>query len=98
MRYREWADKARDAAPENLIQNPLRVELVAFLPIPGSWPKKKRQEMAGQFHRQKPDSDNLMKCIDALWDQDCGIAIGSVRKFWDDGKGPRIEVTVSIVP
>ena len=31
------------------------------MPIPKSWSKKKKAEMIGRPHRQKPDLDNLIK-------------------------------------
>jgi len=67
---------------------------VAFLPMPESWSKRKKAEMAGQLHRAKPDRDNIDKAIlDSLFANDSGIATGHIEKRWDDGKGPRIEIT-----
>lgn len=95
MRYREWADRARAAAPKDMTQDPVSVDWTAYLPMPASWSAKKRASMTGQLHRQKPDSDNISKAIfDALFKNDCGIATGSFRKCWDDGNGPRINVAV----
>ena len=70
----------------------------AYLPIPGSWTKRKKAAMAGTLHRQKPDRDNIDKAIlDALFAEDSGIAAGHLEKRWDDGKGPRLEVTFETI-
>lgn len=95
MRYRAWADSARAAAPKDMPKDPVDVNFTAYLPMPKSWSAKKREAMRGQLHRQKPDVDNIFKSLaDALWKSDCGIAIGSFCKRWDDGKGPRTEMAV----
>lgn len=50
---------------------------------------------SGAPHRNKPDGDNILKSIcDALFKRDEVIVDKRVRKFWDDGLGPRIEVHV----
>lgn len=93
LRYREWADKARAAAGG--LGDPTEVSWTAYFQMPKSWSKMKRAEMKGTPHRQKPDRDNVDKAVlDALFKQDCGVAIGFLRKFWDDGNGPRLEVSI----
>lgn len=55
------------------------------LPMPQSWPAKKRAAMDGQPHRQKPDLDNLLGGLfDAAMPlEDCHIAeLGALRKVW----------------
>ena len=94
MRYREWADRARETAGE-LPQNPGTLNWTAYLPIPKSWSKVKRSVAAGQPHRQKPDRDNIDKAVlDSLFKQDSGIHTGTIKKLWDDGNGPRIEIEI----
>lgn len=94
MQYRAWADRAREAAPD-LPEEPLRVEAVAYLPMPKSWSSLKRDTARGAYHRQKPDGDNILKAIcDALFQEDKVIAIKRIEKRWDDGNGPRVEVNV----
>lgn len=96
LRYRAWADIARLAAVDagaNLSLTPYQVSWTAFLPIPESWPKKKKAAYAGSLHRQKPDRDNIDKAIlDALFTNDAGVAAGTLVKRWDDGHGPRIVI------
>lgn len=95
MRYRAWSDHARLQAPAGYPLYPVEVHLKAFFEIPSSWSKKKRFQMGGQYHRQKSDWDNVAKGVcDFLWEEDEMIAVGSLVKRWDDGAGPRVEVTV----
>lgn len=94
VRYRLWADRARLAAPE-LPEMPARVRAIAFLSLPDSLSKRKRAEMVGKPHRVRPDSDNILKAIcDALFANDAVIYDEHILKFWDDGKGARVEVSV----
>lgn len=96
MRYRAWADSARASAPADLPSQPLSVSWVAYLPLPKSWRKPLQDAMRGQLNRHKPDRDNIDKAVcDALWKDDSVIAHGTLEKRWDDGKGPRIEITIS---
>jgi Holliday junction resolvase RusA-like endonuclease len=54
-----------------------------YLPMPVSWSKKKRAQMEGKPHQQKPDIDNLLKSIfDCLTDDDSFIHSITARKFW----------------
>lgn len=62
-----------------------------YLPMPQSWSKKKRLEMNGMPHRQKPDFDNLVKAFtDALTIDDSMIWNCTIKKYWSDT--PRIVV------
>jgi Holliday junction resolvase RusA-like endonuclease len=95
LRYRAFADHARASAPIDLPPFPESVSWTAYLPLPDSWSQKKKGAHAGRLHQSKPDRDNIDKAIlDALWESDSCIAHGVVEKRWDDGKGPRIELTV----
>lgn len=57
-----------------------------YLPMPASWSKRKRAEMDGKPHQDKPDWDNLIKAVqDSLLDNDSKVwEFGPVRKFWSD--------------
>ena len=95
MRYRKWADKAREAAPPNLPQEPVSVSVRAYFDIPKSASKGRRLFLGGNNHRQKPDADNIVKAVcDALFKRDECIAEMHVQKFWNDGYGARVEVEV----
>jgi Holliday junction resolvase RusA-like endonuclease len=92
VRYRAYADALR-AACEGRPLAPLAVSWQAYFPLPASWSKAKKEASRGQPHRSKPDRDNIDKGIlDALWDKDQCVALGSLSKFWDDGGGARIEL------
>ena len=59
-----------------------------FIPMPKSWSKKKRSEMAGTPHKQRPDLDNYIKgLLDALLEEDCKVWRVSARKIWVDTEG-----------
>lgn len=93
VRYRQFCDFAREKAGI-LPSDPLGIRIVAYLPIPPSWPGKKRTAMAGAYHRQRPDADNIAKAVmDALLPEDSVLAVLTVSKFWEDDAGPRLEVT-----
>jgi Holliday junction resolvase RusA-like endonuclease len=95
LKYRSWADVARLVAPRDLPAIPLDLEVRVFLPIPRSYSQAQRVAHEGMPHRAKPDIDNLLKSVmDALWPEDSHIARVTASKFWDDGNGPRVEVSV----
>jgi Holliday junction resolvase RusA-like endonuclease len=58
-------DAMKGAAPYD---GPVRLQMMATIPIPTSWSKKKRAlALAGEIRPiVKPDSDNLLKMMDAL--------------------------------
>ncbi|MER2492331.1 RusA family crossover junction endodeoxyribonuclease [Catenovulum sediminis] len=59
--------------------------VVFILPMSQSWSKKKKAQMNGQPHTQKPDADNLIKSLaDAVYDEDCEIWNFQVSKFWGE--------------
>ena len=64
------------------------LDISFFIPMPKSWSKKKRSEMAGTPHKQRPDLDNYIKgLLDALLKEDCKVWRVSARKIWVDTKG-----------
>jgi Holliday junction resolvase RusA-like endonuclease len=51
--------------------------------MPASWSGKKRREMDGKPHQQKPDTDNLVKALcDCLLDDDSHVWDVRARKVW----------------
>ena len=57
--------------------------VVFILPMPQSWSKKKKLEMDGSKHEDKPDLDNLLKALgDALYDNDSCIWDVRITKRW----------------
>lgn len=95
VRYRDWMDAARPFIPANLPTSPSGLSWTAYFPFPKSYSKKKRAELSGKPHQEKPDRDNCDKgLLDFLFTQDKSVAFGTIRKLWDDGSGARIEIEV----
>lgn len=96
VKWHQWKDAARPHVPENLLQSPVSVSWTAYFPFPKTYSASKKASFLGKPHQQKPDRDNIDKLIcDFLFEQDKGIAFGVLRKFWDDGNGPRIEIEIA---
>ena len=80
LRYRAFKDEVR----ARRVILPTDGAMVTFcLPMPKSWSQKKRREMDGEPHRQKPDLDNLVKALgDACYEDDSTIHMIAARKVW----------------
>lgn len=82
VRYRHYCDDVRlyeIRVPE------AGAHITFVLPMPKSWSKKKRAEMDGQPHQQKPDIDNLTKALlDALFEDDAHIWDVRTSKRWGE--------------
>lgn len=91
IRYRAFCDHVR-LLNVHLPQSGARVTFV--LPMPKSWSKKKRDELNGMAHTQKPDLDNLLKALaDAVYEEDAGIWDIHARKVW--GRDGLIEIVIN---
>jgi len=70
--------------------------------MPKSWSKKKRNELRGSLHQQKPDTSNLIKFPEdalkgILWEDDQLICQIAAQKSWqDEGKTVIYMTNVSI--
>lgn len=84
LRYRDYCDRIREAAPNTLAKADVYgIDVIAYLAMPASWSKKKKADYEGQIHRAKPDWDNIGKAVcDALLKEDSGICDGRTRKYW----------------
>ena len=92
VRYFEWCDVARRAAKKRS-ETPSKLTIVFYLPLPSN--AKKRGILPGDWHRAKPDIDNLCKSVmDSLWEDDSRIYSIAAAKMYDDGRGPRVELWV----
>ena len=82
MRY--WAFKDQIQAAK--LKLPKRGAHVVFcMPMPKSWPKKKKDQMIGLPHEQTPDLDNLLKALgDAVYKNDSAISDIRASKIWSD--------------
>ena len=79
---------------------PLVLEVVAYIAMPRTWSKSKKEAHAGQPHMTKPgpDADNILKAVaDSLVAEDVSIYRKHIEKYWDDGQGPRLEVKITAV-
>lgn len=80
MKYRSFCDQVRDL---KIYLPECGYHVTFILPMPKSWSKKKKIEMAGKPHQQVPDKDNLEKALlDALFQDDSHIWDGRVTKIW----------------
>lgn len=89
LRYYDFKDRLKEEWGGNPL--PETFWIVCYLPMPKSWSKKKKAEMQGTPHKQKPDADNLTKAFkDALYPEDSYVWDERCTKLWaDEG---RIEV------
>lgn len=84
-----------DRAP---LDGPLSVDIVVKVPIPQSWPKKRRQAaIDGEiWPTGRPDLDNIMKHVDAcnlvVWVDDAQIVDARMRKIYSEKPGLWIRV------
>ena len=68
-----------------------QIAITFNIPVPKSWSNKKKFEMIGQPHQQKPDIDNLVKAyMDAVLPEDEHIYQIFADKYWS--KNGSIEV------
>lgn len=59
------------------------LNIVFRIPMLDSWSQKKKNKMAGEYHQQKPDIDNLLKAFtDCLMTDDSKIYKVIVEKYW----------------
>lgn len=60
-----------------------RSKIIFWIPMPESWPNKKKCKEYGQPHRQKPDIDNLYKALlDCLYEDDSHVWCADIEKRW----------------
>lgn len=58
-------------------------DITFILPMPKSWTNKKKEQMNGTPHQQKPDIDNLLKALlDAIYKDDSKVWKISAKKIW----------------
>lgn len=85
LHYNAFKDMVRLAGIKEIPDVP---RIVFYIPMPASWPEKKKAEFDGQPHRAKPDIDNLQKALfDAVYHKhaetdDSHIWCGWKEKRW----------------
>jgi Holliday junction resolvase RusA-like endonuclease len=81
IRYRNFKDQCRAHG----VNVPESASVEYTIPMPASWSQKKREQMRGKPHRQRPDLDNLDKALlDAVLTEDSHIWQLHSRKVWGD--------------
>lgn len=84
-RYYHFADELREQWEGEV---PPMFRIVFMMPMPKSWSKKKRMEMTGRPHQQRPDVDNLTKAfLDALCEDDSYVYHVDAAKHWSEEGG-----------
>lgn len=96
VRYRAYRDEIR----LRRVWAPTDGDLVVFLlPIPSSWSQKQQRAADGQPHRQKPDTDNLLKALlDATYAEDAHLWTITPAKVWSSTPGILIARRDPLVP
>ncbi len=83
VRYRAWKDALRASCAANGWVLGGVLSAVFYIPMPPSWSKKKRAEMSGMPHQQKPDIDNCAKAVMDSFNKDDGhVHTLVVSKRW----------------
>jgi len=100
-RTKEYEKKIRTAFMEQTgekLDGPIYAHLTAYMRIPESAPKKRKQDMEeGKIRPEiKPDLDNIVKCLDALnglaFDDDKSIVAVVAEKWYSNT--PRLEIVL----
>ncbi len=90
-----WKNEAKKYIPQDITNRPAIVRIMAYLQFPKSYTNKKKESLDTKPHRVKPDNDNIVKLVlDLIWENDSCIYDIHCKKYWDDGKGPRLEIDV----
>jgi len=93
-RYWAYCDEMKYKANKERFTVPAELTVHFYLPMPESWPERRKQAMEGQPHQSRPDLDNLLKAFkDALCPEDGYVHhYINVRKLW--ARKGRIEVVL----
>ncbi len=88
---------ASQIAPDELITEEIKLNIVVYRKIPKSFSKKKHLASRRWRFKTKPDIDNLVKSIKdglskVLWYDDSQVTELVARKLYSDN--PRAEVTI----
>jgi Holliday junction resolvase RusA-like endonuclease len=89
-------------AGRGLLLGPLRIVVIAMLPIPASWSQKKRMDALGGNIKptSRPDADNFLKCCldamnDVVYKDDSQFVEMSVTKIY--AAVPALEIEIFAV-
>ena len=85
LRYWEYKDDIKNWALQNNFNLGNEIYCIFLIPMPKSWSTKKKADMLGKHHQQRPDIDNLLKgLMDALLEEDSHIHSVYAKKVWSD--------------
>jgi Holliday junction resolvase RusA-like endonuclease len=89
--YWDFKDDIKKQAEEQDFKLCEMYRVTFFIGIPKSRKTGKKKVVDGQPHKQRPDTDNMVKALnDCLLDEDSGVWYTVSIKRWSDN--PRIEV------
>lgn len=76
---------------------PVSLSVVATFAMPASWSKRKRAELRGCYHLQKPDSSNIVKAIEdglnlIAYADDAQVAEQVCVKVWGEDNSTKVTV------
>ena len=79
------------------LQGPIGAKITSYFQIPKSVSRKKRQKMIGEYHTNKPDTDNIGKIIldplnDVAFDDDKQVCQLTVEKYYGETPGVIVEL------
>jgi len=84
LTYRNYCDILRAEAISQNFSLSDRYLAIFLLAMPSSWSKKKKNQMLGKPHTNKPDGDNLIKSVqDALLPKDQTVWLFVMKKLWN---------------
>lgn len=88
LRYWAFKDELVKQASDKQFELGDSYGVTFFIPMTEGWSDKKKRELFGKPHQQKPDLDNLLKSInDCLKKSDQTIhMIEASKVWWDEGK------------
>jgi Holliday junction resolvase RusA-like endonuclease len=81
----------------------LSLDITFYFEIPKSWSLKKKEKVAGKRKSSRPDLSNLIKYYEdvmqdiGIYKDDSQIVAISAEKFYDDGQGARVVITLKEV-
>lgn len=89
-RYHAYRDELRLRLGKDYMV-PESLNIVFIIPMPKSWSEKKKREMDGRPHKQKPDIDNLFKGFTDAFGDDSHIWSALAIKIWGRMGAIRLE-------
>lgn len=90
VRYFAYCDRLRELGSGREV-SPVLV-LRFYISMPRTWSIKKKAEMEGRPHQQRPDIDNLIKAfLDALCEEDSYVYDVHATKYWSVLPGIEVE-------